>query len=85
MTERERIKVNEVRLSSITWTSIHQAAISVWPSTHSRVRGGAIHGHVKYTRRPRARSETAPKLKNLTIVPLVKSSSSRKNCFLPEI
>ena len=70
MTERERIKVNEVRLSSITWTSIHQAAISVCHSTHSRVRGGAkkrIHGHVNYTRRPRARGQMALNTDNLTV------------------
>ena len=58
MTIRETVCVNEVRLSIITWTNIRQAAVSVCASTHPGVGGGAkrrIHGHVSYTRRPRAR------------------------------
>jgi len=58
MAIRETICVNEVHLSTSTWTNIRQTAISVCASTHRGVRGGAkrrIHGQVSYTRRPRAR------------------------------
>ena len=64
---RKTICVNEVRLSIIIWTNIRQADISVCASTHRDVRDGAnthIHGHVSYTRRPRARGQMAPNIDN---------------------
>ena len=70
---RETICISEVRMITVAWTNI-----SVCASTHRDVRDGAnthIHGHVSYTRRPRARGQMAPNIDNLTIVPLVKSSN----------
>ena len=71
MNIRETICVNEVRLSIITWTNIHQAAISVCASTHRGVRGGVnrrMHGHVSYTHCPHAGGQVAPNIDNLTEV-----------------